>query len=121
MEKNINEKLNMYYNVVDYASFYVRQDRKLTRSVSKDDRENILISAINFVGIMNNCFLFIDKDDFRKETEYYYLEFANKRPVMMNEENKYAVAYAADKLELKGRGKSLNLYQVIRNMKKRYK
>lgn len=207
MRKNIDEKTQMYLNVVDYASFYVRQDRKLTKSVSKADKGNILISAINFIALVDNCFLFADNDDLRKgtgyfcdtvdadkmfsnildgfanylfnseivsdekdknfnncvlvlvdfinyiakllgydrvftvqdlvnrqheidmdnlknflkETEYYYLEFANKRPVMMNEENKYAVAYAADKLELKGRGKSLNLYQVIRNMRKRHK
>lgn len=201
MRKNIDEKTQMYLNVVDYASFYVRQDRKLTKSVSKADKGNILISAINFIALVDNCFLFADNDDLRKgtgyfcdtvdtdllfsnifdgasnylfnsemvsnddnfnncilvlvdfinymanlfdydrvftaqdlldrqheidmenlkdflkETEYYFLELANKRRVMMNEDNKYAVAYAAYKLELKGRGKNNNLQKLIRKMR----
>ena len=68
MRKNLNEKTQMYLNVVDYASFYVRQDRKLTKSVSKADKGNILISAINFIALVDNCFLFADINDLRNGT-----------------------------------------------------
>ena len=57
--------------------------------------------------------------DFLKEAEYYYLEFYKDNHIKMNRKNKYAVAYAAAKLKLKGRRNSDNLYQVIREMRRK--